>query len=140
MGSGRMKIVVLDSHTLAAEADAWAPLKRHGDLDDPDRSSADAAQPRARDATGLTPNKARRRARGGAGARVGHEGVAGKPMALRPAGLSAVRVGRAGRVVPRFRCDISALPVDGGNRRAGEPRAVAASQAGRFPRQYIARR
>ena len=33
-----MKIVVLDSHTLAAEADAWAALKQYGEVAVPNES------------------------------------------------------------------------------------------------------
>jgi glycerate dehydrogenase len=54
-----VKIVVLDSHTLAAEAAAWAALKQHGKVEVHDRSSADEVRFRAHDATVLIANKAR---------------------------------------------------------------------------------
>lgn len=53
-----MKIVVLDSRTLTAEADAWAALKSFGEVEVHDRSSTDEVAPRAREATVVVTNKA----------------------------------------------------------------------------------
>ncbi len=54
-----MKIVVLDSHTLAADAESWAALKEFGELEVHERSTPDEVRARARDAAVLIANKAR---------------------------------------------------------------------------------
>lgn len=54
-----MKIVVLDSHTLAADAASWAALQAFGDLEVHDRSTPDEVPGRARGAAVLIANKAR---------------------------------------------------------------------------------
>jgi glycerate dehydrogenase len=54
-----MKIVVLDSRTLAADGDAWDGLRRLGTVEVHDRSSDDEVGERARGAAVLVTNKAR---------------------------------------------------------------------------------
>jgi glycerate dehydrogenase len=54
-----MKIVVLDSRTLAAEADAWAALQRFGTLEVHERSTAEEVRQRCAGAAVLITNKAR---------------------------------------------------------------------------------
>lgn len=54
-----MKIVVLDSHTLAAAADAWAALAPLGELEVYDRSTPEEVATRARETAVLIANKAR---------------------------------------------------------------------------------
>ena len=54
-----MKIVVLDSHTLAADAESWAALKAFGEVEVHDRSAPEEVGARAQDAAVLIANKAR---------------------------------------------------------------------------------
>ena len=54
----RMKIVVLDGHTLSADGNSWVALQQFGEVEIHDRSSPDEVLARARTASVLITNKA----------------------------------------------------------------------------------